>query len=208
MNAPNGSVASPHAADADAKPRRKALIRSLAGAEVQKRILENKISYLEKCIAAAKGLDAKPVEKKRESNAEIVERLMKLPTENERWTALNRLDEKTQMSLTMGEMKRGILPGAWRRNGSGHPAERRRHVSRRRGRHLHDNPANRQSLASHIHCALRILHRKETSMPVNLDNVQFNLFLQFALRQTNDKAIACDSVTLTAVRGVPRSRPT
>ena len=44
-------------------------------------------------------------------------------------------------------------------------------------------------------------------MPVNLDNVQFNLFLQFALRQTNDKAIACDSVTLTAVRGAPRSRP-
>ena len=106
MNAPNGSVASPHAADADAKPRRKTLIRSSADAEVQKRILENKISYLEKCIAAAKGLDAKPVEKKRESNAEIVERLMKLPTENERWTALNRLDEKTQMSLTMGEMKR------------------------------------------------------------------------------------------------------
>ena len=63
MNAPNGSVASPHATDADAKPRRKALIRSLAGAEVQKRILENKISYLEKCIAAAKGGDAKPAEK-------------------------------------------------------------------------------------------------------------------------------------------------
>ncbi len=104
--APNGSVASPHAADAAAKPRRKALIRSLADAEVQKRILENKISYLEKCIAAAKGGDAKPAEKKHETNAELVERLMKLPTENERWTALNRLDEKTQMSLTMGEMKR------------------------------------------------------------------------------------------------------
>ena len=27
-------------------------------------------------------------------------------------------------------------------------------------------------------------------MPVNLDNAQFNLFLQFAMRQTNDKAIA------------------
>ena len=42
-------------ANAVDKPRRKALIRSSADAEVQKRILENKISYLEKCIAAAKG---------------------------------------------------------------------------------------------------------------------------------------------------------
>ena len=89
-----------------AKPRRKALIRSSADAEVQKRILENKISYLEKCIAAAKVSDAKPAEKKRETNAEIVERLMKLPTENERWTALSRLDRKTNMSFTLGEMKR------------------------------------------------------------------------------------------------------
>ena len=93
-------------ATADSKPRRKALIRSSADAEVQKRILENKISYLEKCIAAAKGGDAKPVENKRETNAEIVERLMKLPTENERWTALLRLDRKTNMSFTLGEMKR------------------------------------------------------------------------------------------------------
>ena len=89
-----------------AKPRRKAPIRSSADAEVQKRILENKISYLEKCIAAAKVSDAKPAEKKRETNAEIVARLMKLPTENERWTALERLDRKTNMSFTLGEMKR------------------------------------------------------------------------------------------------------
>ncbi len=27
-------------------------------------------------------------------------------------------------------------------------------------------------------------------MPVNLDNAQYNLFLQFAVRQTNGKAIA------------------
>ena len=94
------------ASDEKAKPRRKALIRSSADAEVQKRILENKISYLEKCIAAAKVSDAKPAEKKRETNAEIVERLMKLPTENERWTALSRLDRKTNMSFTLGEMKR------------------------------------------------------------------------------------------------------
>ena len=103
-SAPNGRARRP--ATADSKPRRKALIRSSADAEVQKRILENKISYLEKCIAAAKGGDAKPTEKKRETNAELVERLMKLPTENERWTALMRLDRKTNMSFTLGEMKR------------------------------------------------------------------------------------------------------
>ena len=93
-------------ANAVDKPRRKALIRSSADAEVQKRILENKISYLEKCIAAVTRADAKSAEKKRETNAEIVARLMKLPTENERWTALERLDRKTNMSFTLGEMKR------------------------------------------------------------------------------------------------------
>ncbi len=99
---PNGRARRPATA---AKPRRKALIRSSADAEVQRRILENQISYLEKCIAAARGPDAKPAEKKRETNAELVERLMKLPTENERWTALLRLDRKTNMSFTLGEMK-------------------------------------------------------------------------------------------------------
>ena len=102
----DGRARSSSAPNEKAKPRRKALIRSSADAEVQKRILENKISYLEKCIAAAKVSDAKPAEKKRETNAEIVARLMKLPTENERWTAFNRLDEKMQMSFTVGEMKR------------------------------------------------------------------------------------------------------
>ena len=103
-SAPNGRVHRP--ATADSKPRRKALIRSSADAEVQKRILENKISYLEKCIAAAKGVDAKPTPKKRETNAEIFERLMKLPTDTERYFAFTRLDEKTQMSLTIGELKK------------------------------------------------------------------------------------------------------
>ena len=101
-----GRARSSSAPTEKAKPRRKALIRSSADAEVQKRILENKISYLEKCIAAAKVSDAKPAEKMRETNAELVERLMKLPTENERWTAYLRLDKKTQMALTLGEMKR------------------------------------------------------------------------------------------------------
>ena len=103
-SAPNGRARRP--ATADSKPRRKALIRSSADAEVQKRILENKISYLEKCIAAAKGVDAKPTPKKRETNAEIFERLMKLPTDTERYFAFTRLDEKTQMSLTIGELKK------------------------------------------------------------------------------------------------------
>ena len=103
-SAPNGRARRP--ATADSKPRRKALIRSSADAEVQKRILENKISYLEKCIATAKGVDAKPTPKKRETKAEIVERLMKLPTDTERYFAFTRLDEKTQMSLTIGELKK------------------------------------------------------------------------------------------------------
>ena len=89
-----------------AKPRRKALIRSSADAEVQKRILENKISYLEKCIAAAKVSDAKPAEKKRETNAEIIERLKKISNKLERWTAFTRLDDKTQSSLMMGDLKK------------------------------------------------------------------------------------------------------
>ena len=102
----NGRARSMNAPNEKAKPRRKVLMRSSADAEVQKRILENKIGYLEKCIAAAKVSDAKSAEKKRETSAEIVERLMKLPTENERWTALSRLDRKTNMSFTLGEMKR------------------------------------------------------------------------------------------------------
>ena len=89
-----------------AKPRRKAPIRSSADAEVEKRILENKISYLEKCIAAAKVSDAKPAEKKRETNAEIIERLKKISNKLERWTAFTRLDDKTQSSLTMGDLKK------------------------------------------------------------------------------------------------------
>ena len=60
----DGRARSSSAPTEKAKPRRKALIRSSADAEVQKRILENKISYLEKCIAAAKVSDAKPAEKK------------------------------------------------------------------------------------------------------------------------------------------------
>ena len=47
-----------------------------------------------------------PPKKKRETNAEIVARLMNLPTDNERYFAFTRLDEKTQMSLTIGELKK------------------------------------------------------------------------------------------------------
>jgi len=115
--APNGRAR--RLSTADSKPRRKALIRSSANADVQKRILENEIRYLEKCIAAAKGSIAQPdvgghsydgragssmpAEKKRETHTELVARLMKLPTEGERLTAVERLDEETP--LTVGEMK-------------------------------------------------------------------------------------------------------
>ena len=94
------------ASNEKAKPRCKALIRSSADAEVQKRILENKIGYLEKCIAAAKGVDAQPAEKKRETSAEIIERLKKISNKLERWTAFTRLDDKTQSSLMMGDLKK------------------------------------------------------------------------------------------------------
>ena len=70
-----GRARSPSAPNENSKPRRKAPIHSSADAEVQKRILENKISYLEKCIAAAKGVDAKPAENNHVTNAEIVERV-------------------------------------------------------------------------------------------------------------------------------------
>ena len=90
-----------------AKPRRKALIRSSADAEVQKRILENKISYLEKCISAAKrGGSAPPAEKSSETKAELIERLMKLPSDDERYLAFARLDEKTQGSFTISELRK------------------------------------------------------------------------------------------------------
>ena len=103
-SAPNGRARRP--VTADSKPRRKALIRSSADAEVQKRILENEIGYLEKCIAAAKGVDAQPAEKKRETSAEIIERLKKISNKLERWTAFTRLDDKTQSSLMMGDLKK------------------------------------------------------------------------------------------------------
>ena len=106
-------------AAADAKPRRRALIRSSANADVQKRILENKIRYLEDCIAAAKGgavsgesahsddgIDGapRPAEGNHKTYAELLERLRKLPTEGERLTALERADEKAQDLITIGDM--------------------------------------------------------------------------------------------------------
>ena len=106
-------------ANETAKPRRRALIRSSANADVQKRILENKIRYLEDCIAAAKGgavsgesahsddgIDGapRPAEGNHETYAELLERLRKLPTEGERLTALERADEKAQDLITIGDM--------------------------------------------------------------------------------------------------------
>lgn len=106
-----------------AKPRRRALIRSSANADVQKRILENKIRYLEDCIAAAKvgtdsgegahssdGIGGAPrsAEGNHETHAELVERLRKLPTEGERLTAWQRADDKAQELITVGEARQLI----------------------------------------------------------------------------------------------------
>lgn len=106
-----------------AKPRRRALIRSSANADVQKRILENKIRYLEDCIAAAKvGTDSgegahssdgvggapRSAEGNHETHAELVERLRKLPTEGERLTAWQRADDKAQELITVGEARQLI----------------------------------------------------------------------------------------------------
>ncbi len=106
-----------------AKPRRRALIRSSANADVQKRILDNKIRYLEDCIAAAKGgtdsgegahssdgIGGAPrsAEGNHETHAELVERLRKLPTEGERLTAWQRADDKAQELITVGEARQLI----------------------------------------------------------------------------------------------------
>ena len=111
-------------ANETAKPRRRALIRSSANADVQKRILEGKIRYLEKCIAAAKvgtdsgegahssdGIGGAPrsAEGNHETHAELVERLRKLPTEGERLTAWQRADDKAQELITVGEARQ-LMP--------------------------------------------------------------------------------------------------
>ena len=101
--------------NAKSAPRtmRKAPIRSANDAGVQKRILERRIHYLEQGIRIAKEKRARKVNNaKSASNAELVERLLKLPTEWEREKALEQLGEERMKSLTLAELSR-ILPKAF-----------------------------------------------------------------------------------------------
>ena len=101
--------------NAESAPRtmRKAPIRSANDVEVQKRILERRIHYLEQGIRIAKEKRARKVDNaKSASNAELVERLLKLPTEWEREKALEQLGEERMKSLTLAELSR-ILPKAF-----------------------------------------------------------------------------------------------
>jgi hypothetical protein len=101
--------------NAKSAPRtmRKAPIRSANDAGVQKRILERRIHDLEQGIRIAKAKRARMVDRvKSASNAELVERLMKLPTEWEREKALEQLGEERMKSLTLAELSR-ILPKAF-----------------------------------------------------------------------------------------------
>ena len=91
----------------------KAPIRSANDAGVQKRILERRIHDLEQGIRIAKAKRARMVDRvKSASNAELVERLLKLPTEWEREKALEQLGEERMKSLTLAELSR-ILPKAF-----------------------------------------------------------------------------------------------
>ena len=101
--------------NAKSAPRtmRKAPIRSANDAGVQKRILERRIHDLEQGIRIAKAKRARMVDRvKSASNAELVERLLKLPTEWEREKALEQLGEERMKSLTLAELSR-ILPKAF-----------------------------------------------------------------------------------------------
>ena len=88
-----------------AKPKRKAPIRSSSDAEVQRRALEKRVRFLEDSIRIAK--EKKPpkaFDATTASNEEIVERLMKLPTERDRNQELQRLGKKRLNTFTMGQL--------------------------------------------------------------------------------------------------------
>ena len=88
-----------------AKPKRKAPIRSSSDAEVQRRALEKRVRFLEDSIRIAK--EKKPpkaFDATTASNEEIVERLMKFPTEWERDQELQRLGTNRFYTFTMGQL--------------------------------------------------------------------------------------------------------
>ena len=99
--AQSNATARPHVA----KPKRKAPIRSSSDAEVQRRALEKRVRFLEDSIRIAK--EKKPpkaFDATTASNEEIVERLMKLPTEWERDKELERLGTNRYYTFTMGQL--------------------------------------------------------------------------------------------------------
>ena len=88
-----------------AKPKRKAPIRSTTDAEVQRRALEKRVRFLEDSIRLAK--EKKPpkaFDATTASNEEIVERLMKFPTEWERDQELQRLGTNRFYTFTVGQL--------------------------------------------------------------------------------------------------------
>lgn len=94
-----------HRASKAPSPRRRAPIRSTSDADVQRRALEKRVRFLEDSIRIAK--EKKPtkvLDATKASNDEIVERLMKLPTERERDMELQRLGKKRFNTFTIGQL--------------------------------------------------------------------------------------------------------
>ena len=88
-----------------AKPKRKAPMRSTADAEVRRRALEKRVRFLEDSIRIAKEKQSpKALDANAASNDEIVERLMKLPSEWEREKELERLGTKRLNTFTMSQL--------------------------------------------------------------------------------------------------------
>ena len=88
-----------------AKPKRKAPIRSTADAEVKRRALEKRVRFLEDSIRIAKEKQPpKALDANTASNEEIVERLMKLPSEWERDKELERLGTNRLYTFTMSQL--------------------------------------------------------------------------------------------------------
>jgi len=88
-----------------AKPKRKAPIRSSSHEKVQKRALEKRVRFLEDSLRIAKEKQTpKKADVTTASNEEIMERLLKLPTEGERDKELDRLGTNRLYTFTMGQL--------------------------------------------------------------------------------------------------------
>ena len=101
----NGQDARCPSAGRAAKTKRKAPIRSSADAGVRRRALEKRVRFLEDSIRIAKEKKTpKTLDATTASNEEIVERLMKLPTEWERDKELERLGTNRYYTFNMGQL--------------------------------------------------------------------------------------------------------